>query len=1789
VSNSGVIMRFNLLVLGICLGVAALAQGLPASSGSTTSVGSKVAKAIGPPPSYGNWVPGPDGLTNPLKSNVTRAASTRASKPMVRDVTQAPTNDIQPVYGPEFAVLYFASNARERSVETGRLALPGVAYHIWRTNTDGFSGVQLTGLDRFTDEANGDQMYPWISNTGHLLAYSTRRVAGAGNFDVYIRNLTNGSRIQITSQSNPGNNIHPTLNPSGSNVVFSSNRFSTSNPGRRYRLYWGKTNIPNPSLTLVNIYSGFGGGSQNFDDVDAAWSPDGLTVVFTRRYDNGESHIWFVANVISPSVTGSGQLTGTTIDGVPTQEKEPAWVWNYVGGSASESGFVFSTNREFVDTDYVLTPNHWNIFWYNSRAAGYQPETTYGNNLYQLVVDPGGPDPDTSNPNGGAEHPTAAFFPLLTDGDWELTYQSTRPKEVNGVEVQGRHDIWTSLLNDNYLPTLDAIPQVLDVDGNPVQEQAPGSTFIFRIPVSDSFGMKSVFLQFKDPDLKIYALDFPSPEEPQPTDSYTGFMDIKSSITAIRPWVEIGQKALPIDNDEETNPPTTDLLAFKGGGFNGASNKYVSPIADADLETPYVLQAYDDGPISAGGHEPEGQVAEDGFFTASWTTPSYYAGRDFYMDVYAEDVSDNKMVWDNIRGFTTRPWTGGNRCLFVADYIAGQIFAQDRNINPNLGKTAIRVGWQPVESYWTTNPFMYENQTRYIKPAVDSLLYNLCPIFSFKDPTGQMQLPPGDPTLGSSGTTTFDIWRVQCRGPVPVAILQSYMPRTILQPGPTSVSGTHKVFVTDHYVAWACPYSGDLLTNNDSIDSAAVQANIATYLDGGGKLILSGQEIAWAVTRGGQIASPWLNTYLRVAYETDTSLDISRAYVANRHYVAASRLIGQGVAPQQWGDFTDAPLADPASFITGLNPVVGSMGARPTPIQGALLGSRTGAWNNGWIDSVTLTTGGRPSFGYFSIGEGSGVAGSYYEDVVKGSKVIYMAFGFEGICDRFVATTTPNLADPAIPPELYVKLVEWPRRSQFMLTWADWFLTGVFRGTVYSIDPQTGTRLPESGVLVQITQSSATDEYHFGEIVATGVTDSSGNYVIEGVPSAMYLDFNAVKPGFRIMHPERWEIFNGGDQEVMDLIITKEPPGLLKGKVVDKTQAPVVGAKVTANLLGLVADDPNCDTAEGSIDPDGTVIGLTDINGVYSLQLGTGKWRITVDATGQGFGPTTLPARLCANISSNITLNWTNDETQWFVVQPYPGGLNGTITSSEDGLPVKNASVTATFSTGTSTITKGPIVTGDDGTYDFGSELDAGNWIVVVTAPGFINKSSSASVTSNETTTLDITLVVAPPGVVRGYVLRRNDAVPISGLTVQALQSNVVIGETTTFTPSLIGSGHVYNFEFGTSFKLTGSTKIRVLVNGLGYDTPSDVTVVVPSGGTAYTTNIYLDPLKPISAGLTLFSTPFNYTDDPKTLMSGSSNYRLFTWITNIGRFKFYPNMPSTNDLLRGNGYYVQDTKSLAFITEGDAGNQALPFEITLQPGWNLIGDPFNFDVRWFTTPSQPNGARVKNPLNLSETLDMDTATARQLLASSLWSEIAGDRIPSYNLERWVGYWIRVYQPITVVIDPAGRLNSAVMAPVSAVRSVADQLGWRLQLVAEGAGMRDSGTYIGVLPEATLGFDNRFDAQKPGTVNSQYISMCIPHPEWRKFAGDFGIDIRSAKSVSQSWELKVDITVPNSSVSISWPGISGVGHGVALTLVDLKSGKRINMRNEANYTFYAKQAGTYRFRVLSVNAPSRGR
>ena len=70
---------------------------------------------------------------------------------------------------------------------------------------------------------------------------------------------------------------------------------------------------------------------------------------------------------------------------------------------------------------------------------------------------------------------------------------------------------------------------------------------------------------------------------------------------------------------------------------------------------------------------------------------------------------------------------------------------------------------------------------------------------------------------------------------------------------------------------------------------------------------------------------------------------------------------------------------------------------------------------------------------------------------------------------------------------------------------------------------------------------------------------------------------------------------------------------------------------------------------------------------------------------------------------------------------------------------------------------------------------------------------------------------------------------------------------------------------------------------------------------------------------------------------------------------------------------------------------------------------------------------------------------------------------------------------------------------------------------------------IGENPKATDGFDNTYDTISPGNLNADmgqpYISVIIPHPDWKPAMRELRGDIRSPAK-KQEWQLSITSSLP---------------------------------------------------------------
>lgn len=227
-----------------------------------------------------------------------------------------------------------------------------------------------------------------------------------------------------------------------------------------------------------------------------------------------------------------------------------------------------------------------------------------------------------------------------------------------------------------------------------------------------------------------------------------------------------------------------------------------------------------------------------------------------------------------------------------------------------------------------------------------------------------------------------------------------------------------------------------------------------------------------------------------------------------------------------------------------------------------------------------------------------------------------------------------------------------------------------------------------------------------------------------------------------------------------------------------------------------------------------------------------------------------------------------------------------------------------------------------------------------------------------------------------------------------------------------------------TNFNVTGGAipiSYTVTVDGLNRAGDSKNNITVPA-------NVSLtlrgtDHIYPSSTSLQMISAPFDYSTVgdyaalfglpspiPTNAATGRPYGALFAYSPTLNNYVRYPAAPA--DTLRlGVGYWALIPGDRTYIHRTGVpapGNQ--PFRITVQPGWNMIGDPSGLPVALTSiqVESLPAGATATAPLGSSSLVQMPLYTWN---GSQYVVLGAGD-----SIQPFVGYWIYANQNANLVV-----------------------------------------------------------------------------------------------------------------------------------------------------------------------------
>ncbi|MCD6351166.1 MAG: S8 family serine peptidase [Armatimonadetes bacterium] len=238
------------------------------------------------------------------------------------------------------------------------------------------------------------------------------------------------------------------------------------------------------------------------------------------------------------------------------------------------------------------------------------------------------------------------------------------------------------------------------------------------------------------------------------------------------------------------------------------------------------------------------------------------------------------------------------------------------------------------------------------------------------------------------------------------------------------------------------------------------------------------------------------------------------------------------------------------------------------------------------------------------------------------------------------------------------------------------------------------------------------------------------------------------------------------------------------------------------------------------------------------------------------------------------------------------------------------------------------------------------------------------------------------------------------------------------------------------------------------------------------------------------------------------------------------------------------------------------PFAVPVSTGWNMVGNPFNHDLRWEGVMVSARGTQWTLPQSNQAGITLDFAWTWDPFTSSyqLVSEYAG--FGTKLVRQGYGFWFKANEPCTLLL-PAGTTTTAVRAERPGL-----DVDWKLKLVARCGQTVDSDNYIGVSAQAA--------------VLNGLLTPPRPTPGLELYLVNPGQDGAAAASFVKPgqplrYQAKVQVAaVGGQEVEITWPDLSSLPPDVRPVLIDEAAGKRVYMRTNRRYTFRPSPGETER-------------
>jgi len=304
------------------------------------------------------------------------------------------------------------------------------------------------------------------------------------------------------------------------------------------------------------------------------------------------------------------------------------------------------------------------------------------------------------------------------------------------------------------------------------------------------------------------------------------------------------------------------------------------------------------------------------------------------------------------------------------------------------------------------------------------------------------------------------------------------------------------------------------------------------------------------------------------------------------------------------------------------------------------------------------------------------------------------------------------------------------------------------------------------------------------------------------------------------------------------------------------------------------------------------------------------------------------------------------------------------------------------------------------------------------------------------------------------------------------------------------------------------------------------------------------------------------------------ASWRLFRFNPLTGLYEEYPTIGA---LEPGQAYWLITARGGQPDVEGRPVDEGQPFSIKIWPGWNQIGNPFQFPVSW---------EEVKVRKGTQELIIGDPTNT--WLDHGLWEYVGTGEGAEYQLKDRLmprhGYWVynRSQQPLELLI-PNKVAEGQTITASSVPPSNPDTQDWFLTLEARQGSFLDRQNFMGVKPEGSEGYDAH-DMAEPPPISSRQLRLYFLLPVEGETIQALAADYRPPILTEAEYRLVVEWGDWGSPVTLQWNiPTQLVPQGYEFYLTDMVSGKRVNMRLSHSYSFYPAEGGKREFEILVKN------